>query len=69
MLIFKNIWEGVGFELIKLSENADNLVMFGTNAENNLIVNSDHYKNKVSKDGKTLTILDLPLGRSREVVS
>ena len=62
-IIVKNIWEGVAFELIKLNENADSLIMFGTNAENNLIVDSEPYKNRVSKEGKTLTISDLPLGR------
>ena len=40
-IIVKNIWEEVGFELIKLSENADSLIMFGKNAENNLIVDSE----------------------------
>ena len=62
-IIVKNIWDGVGFELIKLSENDDSLLVFGMNAENKLIVESEPYKNKISKDGKTITIFDLPLGK------
>jgi len=64
-MVFKNVWLGVGFELIRLSddEDGDTLVMHGMKKGSDLVINSEPYKSRTSKDKMTFTILDLPLGK------
>ena len=62
-MVFKNVWLGVGFELIRLSDEGDTLVMHGMKKGSELVINSEPYKSRTSKDKMTFTILDLPLGK------
>ena len=61
-IVFDNIWDGVGFELIRVDENADTLILFGKKDNNKLDISSEPYETKISKDKKSFSIIGLPLG-------
>ena len=61
-ITFTNVWDGVGFELIRLTDDGDELMMYGEKNKGAIEVDSDPFKNRTNKDKTTLTILDLPLG-------
>mgnify|MGYP000376672230 FL=1 len=56
-----NIWSGVGFELIRLSDDGDELIMLGEKNNAELNVDSEPFNNRVNKDKTSVTVLDLPL--------
>ncbi len=58
-----NIWNGVGFELLKLNDESDTLVIWGNKNNNNLQIESDPYEYLINKGNNSVTILDLPLGK------
>ena len=57
-----NVWSGVGFELILLSDDGDELIMLGDKNNAELNVDSEPFNNRVNKDKTSVTVLDLPLG-------
>ncbi len=57
-----NVWSGVGFELILLSDDGDELIMLGDKNNAVLNVDSEPFNNRVNKDKTSVTVLDLPLG-------
>ena len=57
-----NVWSGVGFELIRLSDDGDELIMLGEKNNAELNVDSEPFNNQVNKDKTSVTVLDLPLG-------
>ena len=57
-----NVWSGVGFELILLSDDGDELIMLGEKNNAELNVDSEPFNNRVNKDKTSVTVLDLPLG-------
>jgi len=57
-----NVWSGVGFELIRLSDDGDELIMLGDKDNATLNIDSDPYKNRANKDKTSITVIDLPLG-------
>ena len=56
-----NVWSGVGFELIRLSDDGDELIMLGDKNNAELNVDSEPFNNRVNKDKTSVTVLDLPL--------
>ncbi len=56
-----NVWSGVGFELIRLSDDGDELIMLGEKNNAELNVDSEPFNNRVNKDKTSVTVLDLPL--------
>ena len=60
-ITFLNIWSGVGFELIRLSDDGDELIMLGEKNNAELNVDSEPFNNRVNKDKTSVTVLDLPL--------
>ncbi len=56
-----NVWSGVGFELIRLSDDGDELIMLGEKNNAELNVDSEPFNNQVNKDKTSVTVLDLPL--------
>ena len=56
-----NIWSGVEFELIRLSDDGDELIMVGDKNNSELNVDSKPFNNRVNKDKTSVTVLDLPL--------
>ena len=56
-----NVWSGVGFELIRLSDDGDELIMLGDKNNAELNVDSEPFNNQVNKDKTSVTVLDLPL--------
>ena len=56
-----NVWSGVGFELIRLSDDGDELIMLGEKNNADLNVDSEPFSNRVNKDKTSFTVLDLPL--------
>ena len=56
-----NVWSGVGFELILLSDDGDELIMLGEKNNAELNVDSEPFNNRVNKDKTSVTVLDLPL--------
>lgn len=58
-----NIWNGVGFELLKLNDESDTLVIWGNKNNNNLQIESEPYEYLINKGNNSVTILDLPLGK------
>jgi|TARA_B110000881_G_scaffold117573_1_gene103162 hypothetical protein len=57
-----NVWSGVGFELIFLSDDGDELIMLGDKNNAELNIDSEPFNNRVNKDKTSFTVLDLPLG-------
>jgi len=58
-----NVWSGVGFELIHLSDDGDELIMLGDKDDyGTLNVDSEPYNNRVNKDKTSITVKELPLG-------
>jgi len=57
-----NVWSGVGFELILLSDDGDELIMLGDKNNAELNIDSEPFNNRVNKDKTSVTVLDLPLG-------
>ena len=62
-MVFINVWDGVGFELIQIGENADTLVLYGEKKSNEIELDSEPYKYRINKDKTSFTIIDLPLGK------
>lgn len=56
-----NVWSGVGFELIRLSDDGDELIMLGEKNNAELNVDSEPFNNRMNKDKTSVTVLDLPL--------
>ena len=56
-----NVWSGVGFELIRLSDDGDELIMLGEKNNAELNVDSEPFSNRMNKDKTSVTVLDLPL--------
>ncbi|HIF82279.1 MAG TPA: hypothetical protein EYQ37_00155 [Candidatus Marinimicrobia bacterium] len=57
-----NVWSGVGFELIRLSDDGDELIMLGDKDNATLNVDSEPFNNRVNKDKTSITVIELPLG-------
>jgi len=57
-----NVWSGVGFELIFLSDDGDELIMLGDKNNAELNIDSEPFNNRVNNDKTSFTVLDLPLG-------
>lgn len=57
-----NVWSGVGFELILLSDDGDELIMLGDKNNAELNIDSEPFNNRVNEDKTSVTVLDLPLG-------
>ena len=60
-ITLQNVWSGVGFELIRLSDDGDELIMLGEKNNAELNVDSEPFNNRVNKDKTSVTVLDLPL--------
>ena len=60
-ITLQNVWSGVGFELIRLSDDGDELIMLGDKNNAELNVDSEPFNNRVNKDKTSVTVLDLPL--------
>ena len=60
-ITLQNVWSGVGFELIRLSDDGDELIMLGDKNNAELNVDSEPFNNQVNKDKTSVTVLDLPL--------
>ena len=60
-ITLQNVWSGVGFELIRLSDDGDELIMLGDKNKAELNVDSEPFNNRVNKDKTSVTVLDLPL--------
>ena len=56
-----NIWNGVGFELFKM--DSDSLILIGNKTNNTLSVESGSFDYLINQGNKSVTIVDLPLGR------
>jgi hypothetical protein len=61
-IVFKNIWDGVGFELKSLSDKGDTLVLYGKRINDALVLSSGSYKTSIAKDKTSFTVLGLPMG-------
>ncbi|MDC0646064.1 thrombospondin type 3 repeat-containing protein [bacterium] len=61
-ITISNIWNGVGFELIRLSDDGDELIMLGDKNNAMLNVDSEPFNNRVNKDKTSITVRDLPIG-------
>ena len=65
-IVIKNIWDGVGFELIKLGVDSlgtlDTLILYGKRYNGDLEIESNPYKINKNKDNSSFTIMNLPLG-------
>ena len=61
-IVIKNIWDGVGFELIKLGDDLDTLILYGKKYDGELEIDSKPYKINKNKDNSSFTIMNLPLG-------
>ena len=68
-----NLWEGVAFELLRISDNANpfssessdsfNIFISGELQNNLFKIDSDSFDYNYDKDNKSVTIFDLPLGK------
>ena len=62
-ITLQNVWSGVGFELIYLSDDGDELIMLGDKDDSGTLnVDSEPYNNRVNKDKTSITVKELPLG-------
>lgn len=62
-ITLQNVWSGVGFELIHLSDDGDELIMLGDKDDyGTLNVDSEPYNNRANKDKTSITVKELPLG-------
>ena len=57
-----NIWEGIGFELIKVENNFNETILKGYKTQENLKINKKVYKYLISQDRKSVKVIDLPFG-------
>ena len=57
-----NVWDGVGFEILRINEESDTLIAYGSNKNNQLEVESNPYNYNINLANNSVTIFDLPLG-------
>jgi len=57
-----NIWNGLGFEILKIDDVSDTLVAWGSKKNSQLVIDSDPYEYVVNLENNSVTIFDLPLG-------
>ncbi len=58
-----NIWDGVEFELLYISDNEAESVLIGNKQNNFLEVDADSFDYIINNEKNSLTIYDLPLGK------
>ena len=57
-----NIWEGIGFELIKVENNFNETILKGYKTQENFKINKKVYKYLISQDKKSVKLIDVPFG-------
>ena len=61
-ITLQNVWSGVGFELIYLSDDGELIMLGDKDDSGTLNVDSEPYNNRVNKDKTSITVKELPLG-------
>ena len=57
-----NIWNGLGFEILRIDDVSDTLIAWGSKKNNQLELESIPYEYSISFENNSITIFDLPLG-------
>ena len=58
-----NIWDGLGFEILKLDNETSSLIIFGSKKNSQLVIESAPYEYMINLENNSVTIFDLPLGK------
>ena len=61
-ITISNIWNGVGFELIFVTDQYDELIVVGEKKNGELNVDAEPFNTEINTENSSITILDLPLG-------
>lgn len=61
-ITISNIWNGVGFELIFVTDQGDELIVVGEKNNGELNVDAEPFNTEINTENSSITILDLPLG-------
>ena len=61
-ITISNIWNGVGFELIFVTDQDDELIVVGEKNNGELNVDAEPFNTEINTENSSITILDLPLG-------
>ncbi len=57
-----NIWNGLGFEILRIDDVSDTLIAWGSKKNSQLVIDSDPYEYMINLENNSVTIFDLPLG-------
>ena len=57
-----NIWDGLGFEILKIDDESRSLFIFGSKKSSQLEIESAPYEYMINLENNSVTIFDLPLG-------
>ena len=57
-----NIWDGLGFEILKIDDESRSLFIFGSKKNSQLEIESAPYEYMINLENNSVTIFDLPLG-------
>ena len=57
-----NIWNGLGFEILRIDDVSDTLIAWGSKKNSQLELESIPYEYSISFENNSVTIFDLPLG-------
>ena len=58
-----NVWDGVGFEILRIDDESDTLVAWGSKRGSKLEFESNPYDYNINLENNSVIIFDLPLGR------
>ena len=61
-ITISNIWNGVGFELLFVADDGDELLLVGEKNNGVLNIDADPYTININSNKSAVTIIDLPLG-------
>ena len=57
-----NIWNGLGFEILRINDVSDTLIAWGSKKNSQLELESIPYEHLINLENNSVTIFDLPLG-------